>query len=840
MKRTLKTKIDKVKTFLKNVKGTMEALVKNYIGRQIPIDLKIGKDGSYTDHKKITVSLDDNEAENYSMEDIARVVRFKVGHESQHIKSTVSDEYQKAILDISKKWVQTAASKGLIANIKKVIEIAKFICNGIEDGRIENIMVKDYPGLQKHRRWYRLNDWVNDEAHEDEAELPATINNLFVIATVGVMRNKFEDVYDKNSVPYKKTMEALPYVQDAIISATCKECMDNCKKVADVIEDLVLDALTLPVEELEKMIREFVEKNAGNDQNYGDGQNERKNSDDKIVSVTDEDDDDGNSDGNNNPTDLRKKPKQESKDKDDAQSQGQENNSDEKSSKSDKKNQKNDENSQNGEDGEDADSQNTSPEASNKDENGESGINDSLDENEADMSQSEGENNEASSEPEGNLAEGDATEDEDGENSDSKNGKSGDNSSDSQMDGGQSDMQQSNNQSKSENQSSNMNEETDNGDTNSDSESLDGEDTDSDTDGQPSEQKMDSNSKDETSEMDAQSAENTLGERKELAARDIAEKIKSSLKKAEDETKTDATTLVETSNAIELAETERKQASGDTSLSQDEIDKISSRFGGSDFVETKMCDGGYYSMISAPPAVKQRADMIRSKIENIINSLSTPDREEVYEGEVDANGLFKLCIGEYDVFREDGEPREADIACFLLKDNSGSMGGGKEDDCCNQLAILEESMKGLMKMKIASFSDDCAVHHYTIKDWDDEDDTNYTWSYHQAIYPGGGNHDAYSIMVATEELLKRSEAQKLLIVLSDGAPCCSSADVRAAVRYAREKGVFVISIFFGYGTFAEKNAQYYRDMYEKYYIGTTPDKIGFHLERLLEIFMETA
>ena len=317
--------------------------------------------------------------------------------------------------------------------------------------------------------------------------------------------------------------------------------------------------------------------------------------------------------------------------------------------------------------------------------------------------------------------------------------------------------------------------------------------------------------------------------------------IEDSMQAAKDKTFADAETLLATSNAIEIAETERREESGDTSLTIEETQKIADKFGGRSYQETRVCEGGYYPMIDAPASIKVIGENIHSRIENIINSLSTPDREEVYEGEVDVNGLFKLCIGEYDVFREDGEPREADIACFLLKDNSGSMSGNKEDACCEQLAILEEGLRGLVKMKIASFADWGEVEHFTIKDWEDEDTTtNFTWSYHNKMKPSGGNHDAYSIMIATQELLKRPENQKLLIVLSDGAPCCNSADVRAAVRSAREQGVFVISIFFGYDNFAESNKQYYQDMYEKYYIGTTPDKIGFHLERLLEIFMETA
>ena len=211
----------------------------------------------------------------------------------------------------------------------------------------------------------------------------------------------------------------------------------------------------------------------------------------------------------------------------------------------------------------------------------------------------------------------------------------------------------------------------------------------------------------------------------------------------------------------------------------------------------------------------------------------------MYEGDLDVNSLSRLCIGQYDVFSSEGEPYIPDICCYILKDNSGSMSGNKEDECCKSLVILEEAIKEIIPLKIAAFCDNGGVIHNVIKDWDEKESYSYSWNYHNNFNCHGGNHDAYSIAVATEELLARSETNKLLIVISDGMPCCSQGEVQVAVHQAREKGIFVISLFIGSKQFQERYESCYELMYEKYYVGTNPELVSSQIYRLLEIFFET-
>ena len=1127
----LNQKIEQTKKFFKNIKGTMEAVVKNYIGRHIPIKFHIGQDTSSTNEKTIDIVIQPEDIEKYSMDEIAREVRFLVGHESQHIKSSVLSELIQMTDEIVKRWMKVAKDNVWAINVELARDISHYIGNSLEDGRIENIMCNDYPGLKKYRKWFRLNKWMDYNCKDIEEEKRSTVstilNNILFIATTGMMSQGFEEIYTTDSIEYKKTMEVLPYIRQAVAAPTCKDCLDAAKEICYILEDIILNEICITEinrDEIQNLVEEMEQMNKQmNEQNFGNGQNERLNKG-PVISILDDEERKSKKTSQNNANnyilDLRK---EEPKKNDSAKNGLDENNSSENdentdSSQNSENTSKSDENSQNESSEDNTDgtqNDNTDSDAaggSNSDENRNGNTNNSSNDKNSKMSQSDAKNNQSkSSDDSDNNNDSKNEHNESNKNGQNEQGLDGEIEDDSNnsgtfgSDGNESNQNdetdgtfgsdenesnqndKSNGLSGSDGNESNQNDETDgtfgsdgnesnqndetdgtfgsdenesnqndetdgtfgssenegnqgneaNGTFGSDGNESNQDDEADDTfgssenegnqddeaddtfgsdgnesnqndksnglsgssenegnqddetdgtfgsdgnesnqndeadgtfgsDGNESNQNdksnglsgssenesnqnddadgtfgsdenesdqddeadgtfgsdendgtfgSDENESDQDDEADgtfgsddeadnglwddgcetektypvgndceenssvnsskesnskegnesgsfgkqksnteqinedelqkdnreARSAENTLGEKQEITPDMIKKFIEDSMQAAKDKTFADAETLLATSNAIEIAETERREESGDTSLTIEETQKIADKFGGRSYQETRVCEGGYYPMIDAPASIKVIGENIHSRIENIINSLSTPDREEVYEGEVDVNGLFKLCIGEYDVFREDGEPREADIACFLLKDNSGSMSGNKEDACCEQLAILEEGLRGLVKMKIASFADWGEVEHFTIKDWEDEDTTtNFTWSYHNKMKPSGGNHDAYSIMIATQELLKRPENQKLLIVLSDGAPCCNSADVRAAVRSAREQGVFVISIFFGYDNFAESNKQYYQDMYEKYYIGTTPDKIGFHLERLLEIFMETA
>lgn len=102
-----------------------------------------------------------------------------------------------------------------------------------------------------------------------------------------------------------------------------------------------------------------------------------------------------------------------------------------------------------------------------------------------------------------------------------------------------------------------------------------------------------------------------------------------------------------------------------------------------------------------------------------------------------------------------------------------------------------------------------AFYHFNnlftyIKDFDDNiKNVNliYTNYINEYITAGGANKDGANIRIATRELEKRNEKQKILFVLSDGMPSAyqyngqfAIDDVKSGVKEARDEGIEIISI----------------------------------------------
>lgn len=122
-------------------------------------------------------------------------------------------------------------------------------------------------------------------------------------------------------------------------------------------------------------------------------------------------------------------------------------------------------------------------------------------------------------------------------------------------------------------------------------------------------------------------------------------------------------------------------------------------------------------------------------------------------------------------------PKELDdMAVYILIDKSGSMArnngrGKRNDQCAAETAIcLYEALRALrVPVYITGFTTrgSKALHmHYVT--WNSPQSDRYTLANFAA---DDCNYDYYSIMEATRILKKRNAKHKLLIVISDGAPC---------------------------------------------------------------------
>lgn len=108
-------------------------------------------------------------------------------------------------------------------------------------------------------------------------------------------------------------------------------------------------------------------------------------------------------------------------------------------------------------------------------------------------------------------------------------------------------------------------------------------------------------------------------------------------------------------------------------LSQEKITCLAKEFGGGSIT--------VQDFRTMPRSEKAPADLVAKgkrlakKIDTIFNRKSVKDKRDVKYGLVDSQNLGKFITGQQDFYRQDGRKVSPDIACLILKDDSGSMQG---------------------------------------------------------------------------------------------------------------------------------------------------------------------
>jgi hypothetical protein len=249
-----------------------------------------------------------------------------------------------------------------------------------------------------------------------------------------------------------------------------------------------------------------------------------------------------------------------------------------------------------------------------------------------------------------------------------------------------------------------------------------------------------------------------------------------------------------------------------------------------------------------PYDLQVRADKFANDIEELFKNQQMPQLRCVDTGKIDAAAIYKLGLNMIDCFEQDQEDPEFSGCAYFLCDNSGSMGYGKGSKryyANTALSVIEQGFTKHMPLKMTAFDENGGmIIHEVIKNWDE--DLAVSGAYNFAIKGRGGcgNADGYSIRVATEELLARPEEEKMLIVLSDGAPAKvtykskmrAEDEVRQAVDDARAAGIRVISIYFEKGKW--RSPDVFRYMYGKQNsIVCDPDEVEDELAGLMQSFV---
>lgn len=254
---------------------------------------------------------------------------------------------------------------------------------------------------------------------------------------------------------------------------------------------------------------------------------------------------------------------------------------------------------------------------------------------------------------------------------------------------------------------------------------------------------------------------------------------------------------------------------------------------GAKFREVK--HGKYARIIDLPAELKGRGQTLAKVVDRYFKGMQQPRVRNMRSGLIDGRRLTRLARNDVRVFQKKGADKPGDTAVYILIDDSGSMEGEKTEAAFCAAAVQEEGFKAHIPLKIVSFTTRTGIIHKVIKGWDEQHPWNCCYNFlrhHDGIQYG--NDDNYDIRIATQELLKRPEKNRILIVLSDGTPS-DVEDTRTAIDEARKRGIKVAGIYFEIGEIGYC-ADDFKHMYQRDYVCCTTDEIDKNLSKILKAF----
>jgi hypothetical protein len=258
-----------------------------------------------------------------------------------------------------------------------------------------------------------------------------------------------------------------------------------------------------------------------------------------------------------------------------------------------------------------------------------------------------------------------------------------------------------------------------------------------------------------------------------------------------------------------------------------------------DFVEVQRC---YTVDIPLPFVIEEQARTLRDKVKRIFKPKKTGAYKNKTKGRVTPEKLFTLAINEGNCFEVKKKPKKFSGCCYVLQDNSGSMGSGRNSKrmfASEATARIEYAFKDFMPLKIVAFDEGGKIVHEVIKNWNDNFHYSCSYNFFHKGRSGCCNADYHDITIATEELLARPEREKILIVISDGLPCgtkgCNGSPneaVHEAVEYARARGIKVVGIYID-DVVKDADRKAYEAMYGTSCVFTDTDHVGDELARVM-------
>lgn len=761
------------------------------LGKHINFMLNVDGD-SYTSKDTLVVGLS-KIFHKLSYKEMFIVILALIGHEAQHVLSTDLDEYQDYIIEES----NLLAQKGI--NLGFAREIVRSIGNIVEDGRIENILINDYPGYVSKIQFLNMHMWNEGTLDENSQDINILMSGIWSLSKTGIYPKNY-DKHFRNTRVDDEINKVKPLIEKGIHAITSKECFNICREILKVITPYLLELyeeIRQEYELMDKLMEAF--KDFVNDNNFNKPEKERENdkhnmSSHMTISIpspsgdgeeAEENKNEDSSPSNQNPSDGELK----------ESGNGSGNEGDDEAEDSSNSSNSNSSN------GDDKDIDEIPEDTASKNSNSSDKENLRNDENEC-IDEENGGNNKDRDE---SIA-SDSDDKTDSDDDCSKNSTNKDESLESES---KDDTDKSDDISRSQD----IDDKEDSNQDSKDDYNKDISDTfDNNNDSTSENRELSKGADTESEEIVSNLSEDEIAEK----MREISESLTSEI----DETFMEAD-IYDKKNVTEESQ---------SALDDKELLEFKKKYG-YNFIEVP---NNFELNYALPAEIKTPAKKFRKDIEKIFKNKSTLNINGQVKGVINTNDLYRVGLGDYSIFTIEGNKCNSDYVAYILQDGSGSMGGEKEINSAYALSIIEEGLRGIIPYKLTTFmASGGMIKHFTIRNWNDKGKKNYSYNFLKTRRASGGNEDGASIRVATKELLKRPERDKVLIVLSDGLPS-SISDTRESIKEARANNIYVVGIMFGSDSFRKENYSTYKDMYQKNIIATSPKGIPGKLTETLK------
>lgn len=326
--------------------------------------------------------------------------------------------------------------------------------------------------------------------------------------------------------------------------------------------------------------------------------------------------------------------------------------------------------------------------------------------------------------------------------------------------------------------------------------------------------------------------------------------VEQELDKVREEALTEAQRALDNAKKEDDMEAKKKQKEEDeakaSSVSPDELDEIAKKYKNDEVPMFRSVKFDKQDVKILPTEIEREAKKLEKEVKAVLINKKPFNSKHQRRGVLDTNSLWQFGVKDYNMFQKKGNPNKSNYVFYILEDGSGSMSERVDDYSTKWFyaskasAIIEEAIKPYVPFKVATYTAGYVDNlHYVVKDFNENNKANKCWNFYHYYKPNNGNKDGHSIRVATKELQKRTETNKVLIILSDGLPSAynsntfGQADVRDAVREARKNGVTVISIAFGSEAHRKSEIDTYKAMYQNGIISCDPSMIT---NELIKVF----